>query len=150
MKKTKNQVQEEAELALERNKGKGLVVMATGTGKSKIAINIAKKKYKPDLKVLIIVPTEKLRDVNWKNEFDKWDCLSIYENNVQRACYVSANKIHDQHFDIVILDEAHNITENNSEFFYQNVIDSIIGLTATMPDSEIKLQLFKDLNLKII
>jgi superfamily II DNA or RNA helicase len=147
MKKTKDQVQEEAELAINQNGGKGIVVMATGTGKSKIVINRAKRKYKPTMRILIVVPTEKLRDVNWKNEFSKWDCSAIYENNVERACYISINKIHQQHYDLVVLDEVHNITENNSEFFSQNTATEVIGLTATMPENYLKKQILESLKL---
>lgn len=147
MKKTKNQVQEEAELAIDRNHGKGIVVMATGTGKSKIVINRAKRKYTPTMRVLIVVPTEKLRDINWMKEFEKWGCLDIYLNNVETSCYVSINKIHNQHYDMVVLDETHNITEYNSEFFKQNTATEVIGLTATMPSNPLKIQILQSLGL---
>jgi len=57
MKKTKDQVQKEAELAIDENNGRGMIVMATGTGKSKIIVNRANRKYTPAMRILIAVPT---------------------------------------------------------------------------------------------
>ena len=53
----------------------GIIAIATGTGKSKIAVDkIAEHQaINFDLRALIVVPTEKLRDENWKDEFYKWD-----------------------------------------------------------------------------
>lgn len=48
----------------------GLLVLPTGTGKTKIAID-AIKEVSPK-KVLIIVPTQKLRDISWPKEIKKW------------------------------------------------------------------------------
>lgn len=150
MKKTKDQVQQEANDALDINGGRGIVVMATGTGKSKIPIDRAKRRYSsnPEFKILVVVPTEKLRDVNWMNEFEKWDASQIYQNNTEKKCYVSINKIHGQHFDMVVLDEVHNITENNSKFFEQNTVGEIVCLTATEPTSFEKRMILQRLQLK--
>ena len=80
MKKTKSEVQQEAEDAIEANGGSGSVFMATGTGKSKIPIDIAKKDLQTisisNYRILLCVPTEKLRDKNWKEEFEKWEAVS--------------------------------------------------------------------------
>ena len=150
MKKTKDQVQAEAEQAILDNHGQGMVLMATGTGKSKIPIDIAKRDYQKGYSILICVPTEKLRDVNWKAEFTKWGAESIWDECVERTCYVSMPKIKNKHYDLVVLDEGHNITENNSQFFSNNTYDGLVLLTATMPDNEIKLKILEDLNLKIV
>jgi superfamily II DNA or RNA helicase len=150
MKKTKDQVQKEAVSAIEANNGKGIVVMATGAGKSKVVIDYALKHYdNPYAKILLVVPTEKLRDVNWKNEFEKWGAGHIYER-VERSCYVSIHKIEDRKYDLVIMDEVHNITENNSSFFYQNEVTDVVGLTATLPENYIKRDILNDLNLRPI
>lgn len=159
--KTKDEVQIEAIEALDALGGSGILCMATGTGKSKIPIMIAQRELTEittnshriispsEYKILICVPTEKLRDVNWMKEFEKWNAESIWEINVERTCYVSMPKIQYRHFDMVILDECHNITEFNSIFFKQNICNRIIGLTATMPDSLIKLDILKSIGLNI-
>lgn len=89
----------------------------------------------------MIVPTEKLRDENWKEEFNKWADESLY-NKIERYCYASINKI-DKTFDFIGADEIHNITELNSKFFELNKKASVMGLTATPPEDEVKLQLLK-------
>lgn len=148
--KTKDQVQREAINALDANSGSGIVTMATGTGKSKIPIMIAQRDLTSTYKILICVPTEKLRDENWKKEFEKWEANDIWHTHVERTCYVSMPKILDQIYDMVIMDECHNITEYNIQFFTQNKCKRIIGLTATMPENLIKLDLLKSLRLKIV
>lgn len=145
MKKTKDQVQKEAVLAFERNNGNGIIEMATGTGKSKVAINYIAA-HPEFQKILLIVPTKKLRDTNWYKEFEKWGRLDDY-NKLERSCYVSANKIHNQVYDLVIMDEGHNITENNIKFFEQNVVKHKMVLTATVPKTEVKSDLIRSLNL---
>lgn len=107
---------------------RGLLVLPTGTGKSKIAIDAIKETKAK--KVLIIVPTQNLRDHNWPLEFAKW---KLNHKNIELVCYASIAKIKGRTYDLVIMDEAHRITENNKEFFYQNKVKDILGLTATNP-----------------
>lgn len=143
----KSKVQREAQQAWEANNRWGCLYMATGTGKSKVAINISKIVERLlKFKILLVVPTEKLRDENWKEEFTKWDSLNTY-NRIERCCYASLNKYENYNFDLVILDEGHNITPNNSQFFAQNRVKSCILLTATKPDDSIKLQILRGLHL---
>ena len=72
--------------------GNVLLSMATGAGKSKIPIDYIKAN--PDIsKVAILVPTEELRDNNWREEFEKWDALDIWENKVESHCYASGSKV---------------------------------------------------------
>lgn len=150
--KIKDEKQKEARDILRQNNGSGLIAMATGCGKSKIAIDESKEivAINKKAKILIVVPTEKLRDVNWKEEFEKWRAKSVYNKNVERSCYISANKIKDQEFDLVILDEAHNITENNSQFFENNEVKRIIALTATPPNSPEKVEILEKYGIKTI
>ena len=89
----KDRVQMEAKEAFVANGGWGSVYMATGSGKSKIGVDLAVYDYnvckgvRPS-KVLIVVPTEKLRDENWKEEFEKWEAGEVW-NTVERTCYAS-------------------------------------------------------------
>lgn len=147
--KIKSRVQNEALIAFTQSKDWGSIYMATGTGKSKIVIDYLYNFGHRDKKYLLCVPTEKLRDENWKEEFAKWDCSFIY-NNIERCCYASLNKYEGQVFDQVILDEGHNITENNSKFFLQNEVKSCILLTATKPKDATKLQILRELGLNSV
>lgn len=152
MRKIKDQVQFEAVEAIKLNGGRGMLAMATGTGKSKCAIDYIDEKSKEnfELRVLIVVPTEKLRDVNWKDEFVKWNKEFLWNNNVERSCYASISKLEGETYDVVILDEAHNITPNNNRFFDQNVVYDCIALTATPPEDELKKSLLKEQRLDIV
>lgn len=126
--------------------GNILLSMATGSGKSRVPIEYAKKKGVKSIAVL--VPTEDLRDNNWKEEFEKWGAIDLWENNTEALCYASASKIKGKHFDLIIMDEAHRITDLSYEFFIDNTFDKVIALTATEPEKLNKITLFEQLNFK--
>lgn len=139
----REKIQESNKLIWYNNNCKGTLALATGTGKSKIAVDVVKenKEWKT---IFLVVPTEKLRDENWKDEFKKWNASKDYYR-IERICYASmAKTIVDETIDLVILDEAHNLTEANSIFFKNNKIERILGLTATPPEDEIKKVIFKE------
>ena len=151
----KDRVQMEAKEAFVANGGWGSVYMATGSGKSKIGVDLAVYDYnvckgvRPS-KVLIVVPTEKLRDENWKEEFEKWEAGEVW-NTVERTCYASLNKYEGQHFTYVVLDEGHNATDNNVvKFFAQNTVDHCMVLTATKPRGVDKERIFSDLKFSCV
>jgi superfamily II DNA or RNA helicase len=139
-----NQKKNEIQLkGLDTNKEFGYystLAMCTGAGKSRCGVLRAMEvvAQNPNAKIFLAVPTEKLRDVTWKDEFIKWDTLYIFEKNLTRACYVSLNKYTQEEYDLVILDEAHHVTEACIPFFTDNEIKSIIGLTATPPKDKVK------------
>lgn len=137
----KNAIQQEALNNISKNLG-GTIAMATGTGKSRVFIlacaqAIAKN---PEASLCLVVPTEKLRDENWHEEFKKWGYEDIYTNNLDRYCYASISKS-DVKYDLIGADEVHNITENNSVFFENNKGAVIIGMTATPPEEQLKKEL---------
>lgn len=137
----KDAVQARARIAWNRTR-KGTLAMATGCGKSKIAVDrvIELLKEKPLATILLVVPTTRLRDSNWKEEFEKWGAADAW-TRVNRSCYVSINRFDNTHWDLVILDEAHNITPYNSVFFDSNNVKETIGLTATPPRDDDKIEL---------
>lgn len=149
-------VQKEAESAVRNNNRIGMVLMATGTGKSKIAVDITAKiinanRFREDPpKILLVVPTEKLRDEGWKEEFTKWGYGADYNGYIERTCYASLNNYKDTIWDFVIADECHNITENNGVFFENNIIHSAIALTATYPKDKIKQQLLTKYHFEVV
>lgn len=127
--------------------GFSTLAMCTGAGKTRCAILRAQQviKENPDAIIFLAVPTQKLRDANWKEEFEKWGAIDIYNNNLIRSCYVSMQKHKGIIFDLVILDEGHRITEDNLEFFESNEIKSIICLTATFPKEGLKKEILSAL-----
>lgn len=149
----KGQIQKEAVDYWKADGEWGFVVAATGVGKSLIAINAVIETMKSDNSndnFLVVVPTEKLRDENWKEEFQKWGHESVWDGNVQRECYASISRLEGNTYDLVVCDEAHNLTENNIEFFKQNSVQRLLCLSATPPQDETKKALLKELNVKIV
>lgn len=147
--KAKDAKQKEALNVLINNPfNRGILSMCTGAGKSKVAIDYYKYLYEhvynKNMNVLLVVPTEKLRDVNWLNEFTDWDAKDLYDK-LDRCCYASLSKIKDKTYDLVILDEVHRTTENNIVFFKNNKVFHIVGLTATLPED--KRELLKTIGL---
>lgn len=143
-------VQEEAKQAVIKNNG-GMIAMATGSGKSRVAVELAKYYYNPldDYNAALLVPTEKLRDENWQEEFEKWEAKNVWRGT-ERLCYASASKIKNYDFPIVILDEGHNITELSSEFFSNNKVERTVLLTATPPSDPIKKEILKSLGINLV
>lgn len=145
-------VQQEAVQAVINNDGRGMIVMATGSGKSKVAVDLVKF-YEKQLNFYdghaLVVPTEKLRDENWKEEFEKWGAKGILKKT-ERLCYASASKIEDFNLNLLILDEAHNITELSSSIFHNNHVENVVALTATPPESIEKQEIFARLGIPIV
>ena len=137
----KDKVQKEGLNAWELHGYIGTLEMATGVGKSRCGVLAAKRKVKekPDAKILIITPSESIRDTAWKEEFNKWKANSVFNNNVVIECIQTAWKRQGDYFDLVICDEIHNYVIKDSKkeysyykFFENNTYDWILGLSATI------------------
>lgn len=135
--------------ALSKNKGTGIIAMCTGGGKTKIGIDevVDEYKKKPGKDILWIVPFAKLRDKTVEAEFDKW---ALGEKKPEIICYASMKNYANKHYSLVVLDEAHHLTETRSDFFKLNKVDRIVGLTATPPHEIEKQIIFQELGLKVI
>lgn len=117
---------------------RGLLAMGTGSGKTKVALDRAWQLFlekAPSLRILIAVPTTKLRDENWPDEIRKWNMYPLIEEKgvVDIICYASLPKQPEGHYDLVILDEAHRSTEYNTQIFGKITYDELMGLSATPP-----------------
>lgn len=116
-------------------KGKGTIEGATGVGKTRIAIMAAQGEFFCDYNALVYVcvPTETLRDVEWPAEFTKW-WPKWPKDKIKFVCHVSMNDIRENRMiNLCIFDEVHHITEQNITFFENNVVDHVMGLSATVP-----------------
>lgn len=144
-KKTRAQVQSEAIQAYKDSNYCATIAMCTGSGKTKVGVDIVDETTTedPDALVIWVTPTEKLRDEGCKAEFEKWSKTNAYEKNVRRYCYASINKLSGLNVKLFIGDEFHNVTENNSEFFLNNNVERVLGLTATPPTDPIKKELLE-------
>lgn len=126
----------------------GLLNLAPRVGKTKITIDILKKE-KPK-KVLWVTPNTKLRDVDIPAEFIKWKALTYFKRT-DIICYASLAS-HVGKYDIIILDEYQDLTENNASPILKGKIQykTIIGLSGTHPKHKEKLDLYTKLKLKIL
>jgi superfamily II DNA or RNA helicase len=149
----KDKIQRTAVSLIEKADGHGIIEAATGVGKTKIAIDyISKLASKIDgIRVLWVVPSVKLRDIDVPAEFNKWHKSDLLKD-VQVICYDSIPKIQNDMFDLVVLDELHKITELRSEFFFKNDnrIDRVLGLTATTPKEYVKQEIIDKLKMPLI
>jgi superfamily II DNA or RNA helicase len=150
--KVKNRLQYEANQAHKLSNRWGLICMATGTGKSKVAIDAIKTLvgFRPESRILIVVPTAKLRDKTWKDEFAVWGAEQIWKDSVEKICYASLSKKEGSYYDLVIMDEVHNLTEKSSDFFQYNEVKTCMALTATPPESQLKRMLFDKYRLDMV
>jgi superfamily II DNA or RNA helicase len=123
---------------------RGTVAGATGMGKSRIAVmamtRVRMEKYPIQPRILIMVPTEELRDKNWPEEIRRW-CKDDEEfeqamEGVRLVCYASAPTVQEGAWDLVVLDEIHHMTERVEQLFYNNLMHRVLGLSATPPDAK--------------
>ena len=118
---------------------KGTLELPTGVGKSRTGVLAAEYivKLKPNANILILTPTQIIRDSAWRDEFTKWGHTDIFEKNVEAVCIQTACKYEDNHYDLVIADEIHNyipVTDDYVyyKFFENNNIDKLLGLSASI------------------
>lgn len=148
----KDEIQQQAHavwLATGRN---GTLACGTGFGKSRVAVleierMIENVKFDGLQHILIVSPTEKLRDENWPAEFDKWG-HSDWACMIESICFASLkNKMNSPNqYKLIILDEIHKLTSLSASAFIEtgedilttfmasNLADAVMGLTATVPD----------------
>lgn len=112
---------------------RGTLAYATGVGKTRTAILCIKK-----LRILegfnnglLVVPTEEMRDVDWPDEFAKWNC-SI--DGIKTICYASLAAEDLNKYDFIVYDECHRLTLHNLQKLYY-FKGPRLGLTATFPNS---------------
>lgn len=131
----REKILEEVKLVSNKNV---LLVLPTGTGKSRITIERVKYLTKEKKKTLLIVVPRNVLKLNWKEEFNKWwpNC----NIDITFTTYVSLPK-YKGHWDVVIYDEAHHLSERCREVIAKFTVEYSILLTAT-----IKKELKEELN----
>ena len=116
-----------------------LAELPTSAGKSRVAIEFINEK---GLKgnILIVVPRLILFD-NWKDEFVKWGYEDILKQ-VTFTTYISLAKHCDTHYDLVIFDECHHLSERAREAvdYIDSEYNILLSATVKKPlKKEIKL-----------
>lgn len=103
--------------------------VSMGVGKTRIALMHLNNFYKPGMKALVVVP--KLSIINsWAEEIEKTE-LHHLTDCIDYSTYKSINK-KDNIYDIVYLDECHNILGSHIPFLSGHK-GRILGLTGTPP-----------------
>lgn len=124
---------EVADLWLDSDRRNSLI-LGTGFGKSRVAMLIVQslfnaKNLTKDSKILILVDSEKLRDDNWQEDFEKWDLMWVWEL-VHAECYQTVYKWKDTEWDFVIADEIDfSLTNEYMKFYINNNVKMLLGLT---------------------
>src|SRR4030042_399425 len=132
---------ESSDLYLSLKKRRATIISATGSGKSRILLLILDKIAKDYEKIYIFVNANRLRDVTWKAEFEKWERQDLLEKteivNYQSA-YKWTKAINDLSNCFLVYDEIDfALTPEYGKIFYTyNGIDSI-GLTGYCTESKI-------------
>ena len=106
-----------------------LAELPTSFGKSKIALDTMADRCNPNSNILVVVPRNVLKS-NWKDEFKKWG-YKDYLKQVTFTTYMSFPKMVG-HYDFVIFDEVHHLSERCRESLDDFNIDSAILLSATV------------------
>lgn len=123
-------VQKEAlEIAL-RYKNCGLGI-SMGVGKTKIGLDYIQYFYQQyEAKVLVVAPKLSIF-TSWKDDLVKFGYDPDMLNSITFTTYLSLNK-QDLNYDILILDECHNLLETHLPYLSQYT-GRILGLSGTPP-----------------
>jgi len=135
----RDKIQLEALIAWKTAGFKGTINLPTGVGKTRILVTAAGESIRknPDEKWLVVVPRERLRDVEIPNEFKRWGYLQEFKKGVTVECIQSARNRENEVWDGVCIDEIHNtISPENKNLYEKNVFKKMIGLSATVEDEE--------------
>lgn len=134
----KNKVQMEALSHWKDNNFRGTINLPTGTGKTRLIAIAAGRhiEHNPEEKWLVVVPKERLRDVEIPSEFKKWGYKKQFKN-VTVECIQTACRRAGEHWSGVCVDEIHRtLSPEHIKLFENNTFDKIIGLSATVEDKE--------------
>lgn len=128
---TKDNIQEE----VVENSDKKLIILehCTGLGKSLSAIKV-QEKTKPKTTLLLVAEISHI--ANWKDEYKKFNKESLLENTIIE-CYASLKNYRNHSFDLIILDEAHRISDLRREILTTLSVKKIIALSATLEYQQI-------------
>jgi len=107
-------------------RGRGVIKAFAGTGKTYASILLLKDRgYK---KVIVAVPTRKLKN-QWKSELEKYGLKDVV---VETFHILSKDRSRGIKCDILIVDECHRSTSPIFKKIYENITcDNVLGLSAT-------------------
>jgi len=126
----------------------GRLLLAPRVGKSKLAIDIIK--INKPTSILWVTPSAKLATEDIPAEFITWKAKPFVAK-LTTVTWMSLDKVFG-HFDLIILDEEQFATENNLQNLLSGHLkyEYIISMTGTSTSHDVKLDLYKKLNLPIL
>jgi superfamily II DNA or RNA helicase len=127
--------------------GRGILAIATGVGKTKITIDYINDEP-TIIDILWVVPTRELRDNEVLNEFKKWGTRN--DINLELTCYNSLKKLSGKTYDLIVLDEGHELTPAREEALNQISFNKLLMLSATLPHELDKKIIMSNLKLNVI
>lgn len=110
-----------------------LLKWATGTGKTRMAILLALNKVP---KSILLNVKETNHKITWKKEFEEMGATGWWDR-ITCICYASLEKEVDKHYDVIINDECHGLSELRESYLGQISFDTMISLSAT-PGEEVE------------
>ena len=122
---SRQSVQEDALKIALNHKRCGLAI-SMGVGKTRIAIQHFQKSYNPFIKALVVIPKLSIKD-SWLAELKKLDIEKLADH-LTFTTYLSIGKQNPNDYDVVYLDECHNLLETHDSFL-SNFKGKILGLT---------------------
>ena len=113
-----------------------LLEAATGLGKSKCGIDLVNHlvdtKYKGKQTSMLLLVAKTVHKQTWQDEFDKWGGIKVDDLTIE--CYESLKKHEGEHFDLVLMDEAHHLnSDKRLDLLSTLSFGYCIGLSATIP-----------------
>ena len=130
--KTRDEIQQEALKATEGRSRCGLAV-GTGVGKTYIGLMHMEQNITPLKNVLVVGPTRSILS-EWQVQAVKFKKDRML-TQVTFTTYLSLNKHEPGDYDLLYLDECHNLLDSHREFL-ENYSGKILGLTGTPPKRE--------------
>jgi superfamily II DNA or RNA helicase len=131
----------------------GILNLCPRFGKIRTTINILKQ-LKPK-NILIAYPDNKIKE-SWKADFDDMD---YDDKNVTYTTHLSIKKHLEEHFDLIVIDEIHLLSEaqieatkeliDNHDSFRSERFGHVLGLTGTL-SSWTEKTLAEELNLDVV
>lgn len=123
-------IQEEAGVEIAKHHKCG-VAISMGVGKTRIAIQHLIKNYDQFLRVLVVIPKLAVKQA-WLDEMNKLEITDMLKHHIEFTTYLSLNKHKPSNYDIVYLDECHNLLLSHSDFLFP-FKGKILGLTGSPP-----------------
>ena len=127
----------------------GLLHISPRVGKTSIVISLIRRDMPGS--VLWVTPFSYLAKKGIKEEFEKWDSLENYNQQVRTCTYSSLHKIQ-EYFDWIVLDEIQSVTPANIVNLFNKTLtyNNIIGMTGTPSKDMIKNFIYRQLCLPVL